>query len=512
MRCAHILEELLPAVLVTPSFAITQEWREYERHSTVVLNSYVRPMASSYLDGLASHLAQLGMPRPANVMKSNGGMSSFAGAEEQPFHMIGSGPVGGVVGACAVGAEVGEPNLITLDIGGTTAKTSLIEGAEVKVTTEYRIERDGRLPGYPVKIPVVDIVEIGAGGGSIAWIDELGTLRIGPQSAGALPGPACYEKGGSDPNVTDANVVLGRINADYFLGGEMTLSVERARASVAGLGERMGLPVEAVARGIVRMANASMVNAIKLVSVRKGHDPREYTLVAFGGGGPMHATALARELHIAKVLVPPAPGNFSAWGMLTTDYRQDFTRTRVVRASDRAMPSVLTAFAGLEAEAVDFFGREGFVASDVVLVRAADMRYQGQEHTVRVPLPGGVLGLAEITDEFRRRHESAYMFRLDVAVEFVNLHVTGLVRGPRADLQAFAPSAERGRAVKGRRRVDFDEDGIHEAALIERDRLAFEEAVTGPAIIEEAASTTVVYPGQRAWADRIGNLVFETGV
>jgi len=511
-RCAEMLEELLPGVLVTPSNAITQEWREYERTSAAVLNSYVRPVASTYLDSLFQDLRKLQVPGSLNVMKSNGGMSSFGFAKEQPIHMIESGPVGGVVGAVAIGMEIGERNLITLDIGGTTAKTSLIEGLEVKVTTEYRIEQDARRAGYPVKVPVVDIVEIGAGGGSIAWLDPIGTLRVGPRSAGAVPGPASYTHGGTEPTVTDANLLLGRINPLYFLGGEMPMSVDQARKATEKLAGELGMPVDEVARGIIRLANANMVNAIKLVSVRKGHDPREYTLVAFGGGGPMHATALARELHIRRVIIPPAPGNFSAWGMLTTDYKQDFTRTTVLRATDETMSSVYRRYDELERDALLFFKHEGFDAAHVVTARAADMRYAGQEHTVRVPVPDGQPALADVTARFHERHESAFMFRLDGPVEFVNLHVTGLVRVPNPDLTAFAPKAAKGTATKGRRKVDFDEDGIHDAALFERGRLALDEEVKGPAIVEEEASTTVIHPGQRARLDRIGNLVIETGV
>jgi len=511
-RCAEMLEELLPGVLVTPSHAITQEWREYERTSAAVLNSYVRPIASSYLDSLFQDLRKLEMTGSLNVMKSNGGMASFAFAKEQPIHMIESGPVGGVVGSLAIGDEVGERNLITLDIGGTTAKTSLIEGAEVKITTEYRIEQDSKRAGYPVKIPVVDIVEIGAGGGSIAWLDQIGTLRVGPRSAGAVPGPASYTQGGTEPTVTDANLLLGRINPGYFLGGEMPLSVEQARKATEKLAGQMRMSVDELARGILRLTNANMVNAIKLVSVRKGHDPREYTLVAFGGGGPMHATALARELHIRKVIIPPAPGEFSAWGMLTTDYKQDFTRTTVLRATEETLRQVYRRYDELERDALLFFKHEGFDSAGVVTARAADMRYAGQEHTVRVPVPDGEPALADVTARFHERHESAFMFRLDGPVEFVNLHLTGLVRVPNPDLTAFAPIAANGSASKGRRKVDFDEDGIHEAALFERSRLALDEEVTGPAIVEEEASTTVIYPGQRARLDRIGNLVIETGV
>ena len=510
LRCASLLSEIVE-VPVTPSVSITQEWREYERSSTTVLNSYVQPVVGDYLESLGRELSGLELAGSRNVMKSNGGVSSFEIAKQEPIHMVESGPIGGVVGALAIGREIGEPNLITVDIGGTTAKTSLIEHGEVRVTTEYRIERDDRHAGYPVKVPVVDIVEIGAGGGSIAWIDPAGALHVGPRSAGAIPGPAGYDRGGRDLTVTDCNLILGRISPEYFLGGEMQLSVERAREAARPLTAKLGLSVEQVARGVIRLANANMVNAIKLVSVRKGHDPREYALAAFGGGGPMHAAALARELRIKRVVIPPAPGVFSAWGMLTTDYRQDFGRTAVVTAAEGALPEIQHIFGELEQDAVAFFHGEGIAAGEVVLERAADMRYRGQEHTVRVPLPGNDGTLDETVRRFSDRHQMAYLFTLEAPVEIVTFHVAGLVRLATPDLAAFAPPVDSGQAVKGHRTVDFDEDGIHDTVILRRDRLARDERIDGPAIVEEPAATTVVHPGQSLTADRIGNLVLVQG-
>ncbi|MFM8594105.1 MAG: hydantoinase/oxoprolinase family protein, partial [Chloroflexota bacterium] len=315
-QVAEILRQRLPGVTVTASSDLTREWREYERTSTAVLNAYVQPVASQYLGALEADLRASGVTARLNAMKSNGGTQSFSVLAEQPIHLVLSGPVGGVIGAVAIGNAIGITDLITLDIGGTTAKCTLVDNGIVKITTEYRIERDDQNAGFPIKAPVVDIVEIGAGGGSIAWIDAGGALKVGPKSAGAVPGPACYGKGGVHPTVTDANLIAGRINPEYFLGGEINVSVDAARKAMEPIATALGVTVDQVALGVIRIANANMINALKLVSVRRGYDPREFALIAFGGGGAMHAAALATDLHIAKVIIPPAPGHFSAWGML----------------------------------------------------------------------------------------------------------------------------------------------------------------------------------------------------
>ena len=284
-------------------------------------------------------------------MKSNGGTQTFSVLEEQPIHLIESGPVGGVIGASAIGAAIGVPNLITLDIGGTTAKCALLDEGQVKVTTDYRIERDGQHAGYPIKAPVVDIVEIGAGGGSIAWIDAGGALKIGPRSAGAVPGPACYGNGGTEPTVTDANLIAGRINPNYFLGGEIPVSTDLARQAMAPIAAALGVAVDEAALGVIRLANANMINALKLVSVRRGYDPRDFAMIAFGGGGGMHAAALAVELRIGTVIIPSAPAHFSAWGMLMTDPMQDFIRTSLMAATQDNVQRIAAVFAAMEEEA-----------------------------------------------------------------------------------------------------------------------------------------------------------------
>ncbi len=506
-RTAEILRDLLPGVTISISSDITKEWREYERTQTVVLNSYVQPVAGKYLANLEQSLGALGVSSGLHVMKSNGGTNTFDVSKEQPLHLVESGPVGGVIGARIIAESLGLSNLITLDVGGTTAKTSLVDQGEVKFTTEYRIERDQFHAGYPIKVPVVDIVEIGAGGGSIAWVDPAGALRIGPQSAGAVPGPACYGLGGSDPTVTDANLITGRISDEYYLGGTLTVSRDAAVNAMRPIADHFGTSVEDAALGVIRVADGHMVNAIKLVSVRRGYDPRDFTLVAMGGGGPMHAAALARELRIGRVLIPISPGTFSAWGMLVSEPRQDFIRTRIVTSSDDNIEEIDAIFAEIEAESRDFMDAAGYPMDRLTLVRYVDMRYAGQEHTVRVPI-GTEIDRADVEARFHDAHERAYTFRLDTGIEFVNFHITAVVAQDAPDLQKYAPQPGASLRPKQVRRVAFD-DGTYDTNVYERADMPAEEEVTGPAIIEEPSATTVIHPGQRAHIDPLGNLILE---
>ncbi|HEY8341550.1 MAG TPA: hydantoinase/oxoprolinase family protein [Calditerricola sp.] len=515
---AAIVRDLWPEVAVSASHEITREFREYERTSTVVLNAYVKPIAERYLQTLETNLRAMGIGCELHVMKSNGGTSTFAMGQQTPIQLVESGPVGGVIGASVIGELIGIPNIITLDIGGTTAKTSLIENGRVKVTTEYRIEWTPTNPGYPIKTPVVDIIEIGAGGGSIVHLDATGAVRVGPQSAGADPGPACYGKGGTDPTVTDANLIAGRLNPDYFLGGEMKLDVDRAVRAFEPIARRLGLSVRESALGAIRLANNNMITALKLISVRRGYDPRDFALLACGGGGSLHAAILAEELNIGKVIVPNYPAHFSAWGMLGCDLRHDLVRT-LIRRLDQVAPGDLQAtYEAMEAEALDLFRGEGVEPERVFFVRRADMRYLGQEHTVQVEVPGGPFGpetLGTIAERFHAAHEQAYTYRLpDVPVEIVNLTLTayGRVTKPRLPRlpEVANPSAED--ALKGYREVDFDARGVLRTAIYERDRLPTGARVEGPAIVEEPAASTVVYPGQLLEVDAYGNLIITTEV
>ncbi|HEX9680829.1 MAG TPA: hydantoinase/oxoprolinase family protein [Anaerolineales bacterium] len=514
VECGEIVNQLAPDIPLTLSHQITQEWREYERTSTAVLNSYVHPIARVYLDHLERDLATMGMDRRVlHVMQSNGGSATFDSGKRFPINLVESGPVAGVIGAAHIGDLIGEPNVISLDIGGTTAKTSLVEKGTPKITTEYKIEQRRDTAGYPILAPTVDIVEIGAGGGSIAWIDRAGALRVGPVSAGAAPGPACYGWGGDQPTVTDANVLAGRINPAYFLGGEIPLDVRRAEAAMQPIAEAFQLSIEEAAMGVIRIADANMINALKLVSVRRGYDPRDFVLIAFGGGGAMHAGALMRELRIKKVLIPTEPAVFSAWGMLMTDLRRDYIRTLITR-TDQVNPARLNAiYAEVEAQALQDLTTEGVPEGDMDFQRYADMRYTGQEHTVKVRLPAGAIddrAMPDINERFHALHEQTYTFRLATPVELVNYHLTAVGRVKKPEFRKLdGRQGKLADARKGARRVNFDELGFAEAAIYERERLPVGVSVKGPAVVEEPASTTVVFPDQKLTRDEFGFLLIE---
>jgi N-methylhydantoinase A len=512
-RCGELLRELLPGIPVTLSHEITKEWREYERTNTTVLNAYVQPIAVHYLNALEKDLSEMGMRPVGHIMQSNGGIATFEMARRAPIRTCESGPVAGVIGAAVIGDLLGEPNVISLDIGGTTVKSSLVENGTPKITTDYKIEYRRDWEGYPIKVPTVDVVEIGAGGGSIAWIDKAGSLRVGPVSAGAVPGPACYDTGGEKPTVTDANLVVGRINPDYFLGGEIKVSMDKAHQSMQKIAEHFGMSIEETAMGVIRLADSNMINALKLVSTRRGYDPREFTLVAFGGGGSMHAAALGRELRVKRIVVPTAPAVFSAWGMLMTDLRNDYIRTMVIR-TDQIEPAELSdVFGEMEKEATEELATAKMVEDQMIFRRFADMRYVGQEHTVKVPIPGGRLEekeVAEINERFHQLHEHAYTFRLESPVELVNFHLTALgqVEKPKITYLNKDKARSAKEAFKGERRVLFDK-GFLATPTYERDLLPVGATLSGPVIIEEPAATTVVFPGQRLSVDGYGFLHIE---
>ncbi len=514
-RALEIVKSICPDVEVTASHELTQEWREFPRTSTAVLDAYVKPVARHYLQALSHKLAETGIAEKAcYVMQSNGGISRFEIASNTPINLVESGPVGGIIGAAMIGTLLGEQNIITLDIGGTTAKSSLVENGTVKVSSDYYIERTPTTAGYPIKVPVVDIVEIGAGGGSIAWLDPAGALKVGPRSAGAVPGPAAYGHGGTEPTVTDANILVGRINPDYFLGGTLQIDVEKARAAIATIAEPLGVSVEDAALGIIRIANANMVHLLKLVSVRQGRDPRDFAMAAFGGGGSMHAASLAKELRIPRVIIPPNPGHFSAWGMLMSDLRHDLVQTWITRLEKLPMSELNAAYQGLEQRLQEVFTDEGIPAEELQFARSADMRYLGQEHTVNVPLPNDNFideHRSSVSDTFHTLHEQLYTFRQNSPIEIVNLHLTGFGLVHKPDLQRIAPDKDISKALKGTRMVHFDDLGRKEAKIYERGLLGAGVELEGPAVIEEAAASTLVLPGQRLHLDEFGSIIIEIG-
>ncbi len=511
-RTGEIVKEVCPQATITLSHEITQEWREYERTNSAVLNAFVQPAAALYLSTLDRHLSQMGLAGTKYAMQSNGGTTTFARAERVPIHLVESGPVGGVIGSKVIADLLGEDRVIAFDMGGTTAKVSLIHEGRVKLNTDYSLEKTATWAGYPLKIPVVDVVEVGAGGGSIAWIDAGGALHVGPRSAGAEPGPACYALGGTQPTVTDANLLTGRLNPDYFLGGQMRLDPQRAEAALRQIADLFRLSPLDAALGILRLANANMQAALERVSIERGYDPRDFALVAYGGAGGLHGATLARELRMRKVIVPAAPGQFSAWGMLMTNLRHDYIRTHVTPCTPDHVSEIVACFAGLEEEARRHFREEGTPLDRVSVERALDLRYKGQEHTVRTPVAASVLddpqGLSSVIDAFHELHDQAYSFRQDDPVEIVNFHLVGWGEEEKPPLR---PQPTRNldltAACKGERPVHFEGVGALRSKVYERRLLPVGEAFPGPAVVEEPACTTVVGPGQVGEADAYGNLV-----
>ena len=503
-----------PEVPVVGSHQITREWREYERTNTTVLSAYVQPIAERYLDRLEASLAGRGFDGQVYIMQSNCGVDSLAATKAIPITMVESGPASGVWAAAELGRGLGIGNVLALDIGGTTAKCALIEGGRVQIKTEYWIERSRTSAGYPIMVPVVDIVEIGNGGGSIAWVDDFAKLHVGPQSAGAMPGPAAYGRGGREATTTDANLALGRINPDYFCGGDMVADMGAVGVALDRVAARIGVAPIAAARGIVRIANNNMINALKMVSINRGHDPRDFTLVAFGGGGGMHAAALAAELGVRHVIIPRGAAVFSAWGMMMSDLRRDYFVTRLIEQADGDPAPLLAALVNeVETQAAAQYGAEGVAADAVRFQRLVKCRYQNQEHTVEVELPAGAIdaeAVAALAGEFHRVYEREYTYRLAAPMEIVGLH---LVAAAEIGKLGFPPLAVTGApldsARKGLRSVDFAQEGVHDSDIYDADRLEPGMAFAGPAVIEESGTTIVVHPGQHAHIDGFGHIHIE---
>lgn len=512
-RCAEWIREYAPEVLVCCSHELTQEYREYERANTTVLNSYVQPVVARYLGNLEVGLRKEGVSGQLYAMASNGGVMSFAEAKRTPIQVVESGPVAGAIGARAIGELMGESNLLTLDVGGTTAKTTLIHKGQLRINADYFIEKSPASAGYPLKVPCLDIVEIGAGGGSIFNEDETGALRVGPVSAGAVPGPASYGLGGTKPTVTDAFLLSGVLNPAYFLGGDMRLSKERAYEAFAVESRRLGISVAKLAQGTIRLANSQIINALKLVSVKRGYDPREFTLVGYGGGGPLHASSVARHLGVRNVLIPPLPGVFSAWGMLLADLRRDFLRTQLILVSDDCGEKLQPAFGELEDQARVIFSKEGH-DKQIRLERFVDARYVGQEHTVKVPLPATGLknkSVSGLRRRFEELHKRAYEFTQADPIEIVTCHLVAYAKLPKPPIKR-RPSRRVSCAIpKGSRTMHLEEKSGR-VKVYERASLPPGTRLNGPVVIEEPTSTTIVNPGDRMLVDSFGSLQIEIGV
>jgi N-methylhydantoinase A len=492
------LERECPGLSVTLSHEIAREWREYERASSAVLNAYIAPRVSGYLEALEEQLGRRDVDATLYVMQSNGGITTARTARQQPIQTLLSGPVGGTIGGAALSRSTGRPNLLCIDMGGTSFDLSLIVDGRPSVSMETELE------GLPVLMSLVDIHTIGAGGGSLAWL-EAGGLRVGPQSAGADPGPACYGRGGTEPTVTDANLFLGRLDPGYFLGGRMNLDEDAAQQALHSIGTQVGLDDVALAEGMLAIINAKMADAMRTITVKQGIDPREYSLVAFGGAGPMHAVWLAEELEIREVIVPWSPGTFSAWGMLQTDMRRDVVRAYYRPVAELSTADVDGAFAELEEEGSALLEHEGIGAADRYTARSADMRYVGQEYTVNVNIGAGA-ELEQIENEFHEAHRIRHGHSTPGApVEFVNLRLAALGRIGTHEAP-YQPPPDGGDPILGRRGVVFAGEKIETTVLL-RDHLRPGATHEGPLVIEEQSSTAVVPPGYTVEVDELGNLV-----
>ncbi len=508
------LQKFFPSAYIALSHEILREYREYERTSTTVVNAYIGPKVTRYIEGLERLLDPLGFSGSLLIMQSNGGVMSPEMAKKIPVAMMESGPVGGIIASAEIGKRLGYPNVIAFDMGGTTAKASLIKDGEASVAEGYHI--GGYASGQPVMLPVIDVVEVGAGGGSIAWIDEVGGLKVGPQSAGGDPGPVCYDHGGQDPTVTDANVILGRISDKQFLGGEMPLNIEKARNAIEKkVASKLGLSLEETAMGIIRIAVANMSFAVRGVSVEKGYDPREFVLVASGGAGPLHALEIARELKIPKVVVPLFPAHFSALGMLMTDVKHDYVRTYYKPLTEADFAKIRQIYDEMVLIGRETLEKEGVEAQSIRIQPFFDLRYIGQEFFLTVPVSEKEIFSADtkaIRLAFDTLHDRRYGHKAtEEPIEIVNVRLTAY--GMRKKITfPEKRTLQGGQVTRGHREVYLnDPKKPVTCPIYGRETLPAGYTVEGPAIIEEYASTTYLSYGDRATICPYGEITITVG-
>ena len=513
-RAAAIIREEYPDCFVTTSSAVSPQFREFERFTTAAMNAFIGPKVRTYVKELEGALSDNGFKADLHVMGSNGGVATGAMVSERPILTLLSGPAAGVLGGAMSGERSHRKSLITFDVGGTSADIGLIVNGQFAEATA----RDTWIGGYPVMAPMIDIHSIGAGGGSIAHLDAGEAFRVGPLSAGAEPGPAAYNRGGTLPTVTDANVVLGRLQPGNFLGGEMSLDAGAAREAVSELAESLGMSIEAAADGVLTIINSNMANAIRSRTVQKGHDPREFSLVAFGGAGPLHGVDVARDLGIPEVIIPPYPGITSAAGLLTTDLKYDAIRTEFQVSSNADGVRLTRDFETMQTGLVDQFKADGLEAGAVTYQRSGDLRYVGQGYELRVPVADGPVddaSLANIFKAFENIHTAEYghVFE-DNPIEIVNIRVTGVGQMPKIELPIQSPGGKLDDALLEEAQCYFRLDGeqqIMATPLYERDKLPVDQTFKGPAIVLQKDTTTVIPPGAKATAQAGGNLLIETG-
>ncbi len=506
-RLRDILVEELPDTPVSISFDVLPKWKEYERASTTLADAYLKPIVRRSFREMRRRFEELGVEGRVAVIKSNGGEATLEGAMGAPVNLTVSGPTGGVVAGAALARQLGTDHLVTFDMGGTSTDCSTVVDSTASFTTNFEIEW-----GIPIQVPMIDVRTIGAGGGSIAWIDKGGMLRVGPQSAGAEPGPASYGKGGTEATVTDANLVLGRINPNYFLGGSMKLEVEPARQAVARLAEKLGMGRIETALAIVQIANNSMVGALRSVLLERGLDPRDFTLAAFGGAGPLHAGDLIEMAGIPRAVVPNHPGQFSAYGFIMTDARVDKQRTLQGTSRKLDREWCTQALQELVGAAVGELQRQGY-KDEIQVIQTFDLRYLGQNYELELPYPEATFddaGLEKLWQRFHETHDARFGFSIPgETIELVNVSVAAIAPSrkpaePRLGHSDHAPH------VHSYRPVHF-EDGSHELSVYRRQDLLHGHRFAGPAIIEEPASVTVIRPGQHAEVDGFGNIIVTKG-
>lgn len=497
IRAAEIVREALPGLPVSLSHEILPEYREFERFSTTALNAYVGPRVAGYLNTLSDNLTASGVDAPLRIMGSNGGTWRAAAMAAEPVNSMLSGPAGGVTAAIGVARLLGLPNIITYDMGGTSTDACLVRGYRHEMTTE------GHVGMWPNRAPQIEIKTVGAGGGSIAYLGAGDFLQVGPRSASAVPGPACYGRGGRAPTVTDANVLLGRFRPDQAIGGEIAIDHAAAETAVGSLGDRLGLDPARMAEGIARIAVARMTGTVKEISVMRGLDPRDFTLFAYGGAGPLHAAAIAEELGMTRIVIPPMPGAFSAYGLLTADTRYDVTQTRLTRLDETGWETIQAILDPLRARAAERLEADGFGVSEIELQVALEMRYVGQAFELATTLPESACTVGDIEQAFRDTYEERYGQLDEGPVEIVSYRVIGIGRSPDADLPEVTIGGTLSDAQIASRPVVFD-GTARETPIYRRDRLPTDTPVPGPAILEEDGATTVVPPSFTARQDRFG--------
>ncbi len=501
LEAARYLQSRLPGIPIALSHRISPEWREFERISTTVMDAYLAPVVRQYLETLIEALADRLPGGGLHVMESNGGVMSAGAACETPLQTLLSGPVGGAIGGRALAAATGRANLICVDMGGTSFDASLIVDGQPSTSNETKLE------GLPVQMSVVDIHVIGAGGGSIAW-EEAEAMRVGPQSAGSKPGPVCYGLGGTEPTVSDANLVLGRLDGSNFAGGSMALDRRAARGALAAMGDRFGMSAEDMAQGVVDIVNSKMADAIRTITVRRGIDPRDFSLVAFGGAGPAQATALAEELRIGEVIIPVHPGAFSAWGMLQTDVRHDFKETLYGFWDLMELSRLEDAFEALARRGHDHLIAEGIAPDDISFERAIDFRYYGQEYVLTIPLADGPIDMDCVRTGFDAAYARQYGHNSpENRVEMANIRLAALGSLPRPENAPPAPLA----AKAARTRDVYFDGAAQPTEILDRNAIVTGGIVYGPAIIEEATATTLLPPDWQARLAEGGHLVLTRG-